>query len=1109
MRAGAIQLNLLNWEAERHPTAWWAWFAVCPRVVAYRGWERLGDFVSIKGVKRVAVAMAAVAVLTTTLVTAEFSGPEPAAALDMAETAAASATSASEPGLERAVALTGSSFNPGLIISDALFFDSNAMTLAQIQAFLVAKVGACSNSYCLANYRTSSASKAGDSWCSAISGSSSESAASIIFRVQQACGISARAILVTLQKEQGLITQRAPSAGAIRIAMGYGCPDTAACDSTYYGFFNQIYQAARQFKRYGQPGTGLTWYPLGQTTAVRYHPNSACGSKPVLIQNRATAALYYYTPYTPNSAALANLYGTGDGCSSYGNRNFWRFFNEWFGNSLAGAGDAAIAAVYNEKKGSLGAPTAPVVSCGNQLSCYQRYEHGAIYWMASAAAVALTGAYWTEFAEQNYGSGTLGFPLADPVSVDGGAGLPFQFGTIYSSPAGTFSVLKPLRNTYWANGSNAGALGWPTGDQDCAGGICSQPFQGGIVFSSGAAGAVLSDDDFVDAFERAGGVATMGMPAGAKVSITNSPHGQATGQTFTNGTIFSSGAGTFGVAGAIKSKYSALRSYLGEVGWPVDDMACASQSCSQPFQNGAIFNSTATGAKFVDSTYLDAWEEAGGAPVMGLPMIDRVVVLNARNGNGAGQTFQNGTIYSSASGTFAVVLPLRDVYFAKGGNAGSYGWPIAAQTCSSSTCSQRFQHGTLTNDNPDDNVVYRYWLESGGAYGPLGSPVRDVVSMTENGGGIGQTFTKGTVLSSAAGTFAVLLPLRTEYSAHGWPTAEQKCDAGECVQTFQGGTVFSSTTRGGRTVVGEFNTIYAAGDGALGLPLADQIDIPAGPNGAGTGQSFSNGTIYKGSPGAFAVLRPARDAYSAAGSYNGALGWPISAQACDGEDCHQEFQGGYIFSSAGGTRVVAGAYADAYRAMGGFAVLGGARSDVLAVTTSANGNGSGQIFAGGAIYSSAAGTFGMTSAVRAEYLALGSNAGSMGWPTSTRNCGADDCSQNFQGGMIFESRTIGVRSLAGSYFVEFSRAGGLTTLGEPRSQVINVVGNSNGDGSGQAFVNGTIYASAAGTFAVMKPLRDDYFAAGGNAGSYGWPTAPQTCSAGVCSQQFQGGTITR
>ena len=93
--------------------------------------------------------------------------------------------------------------------------------------------------------------------------------------------------------------------------MGQGCPDTADCDVRYYGFFNQVQGAAWQFKRYANPvGTTkvFTWYAPGKTWNVRYHPNAACGSSPVYIQNQATANLYYYTPYQPNGAALAAGY---------------------------------------------------------------------------------------------------------------------------------------------------------------------------------------------------------------------------------------------------------------------------------------------------------------------------------------------------------------------------------------------------------------------------------------------------------------------------------------------------------------------------------------------------------------------------------------------------------------------------------------------------------------------------------------------------------------------------------------------------------------------------------------------------------------------------------
>ncbi|WP_431246825.1 cell wall-binding repeat-containing protein [Leifsonia xyli] len=106
------------------------------------------------------------------------------------------------------------------------------------------------------------------------------------------------------------------------------------------GFYNQVYKAAWQFKRYGNPpGTSdfFNWLPIGQVSAIRYNPNTACGSGNVTIRNQATAALYYYTPYQPNAAALANLYGTGDACSAYGNRNFWRLYTDWFGSSTSGA----------------------------------------------------------------------------------------------------------------------------------------------------------------------------------------------------------------------------------------------------------------------------------------------------------------------------------------------------------------------------------------------------------------------------------------------------------------------------------------------------------------------------------------------------------------------------------------------------------------------------------------------------------------------------------------------------------------------------------------------------------------------------------------------------
>ena len=237
---------------------------------------------------------------------------------------------------EPAAALDGSSFDPGYIISDQNFFNKDALSEAQIQSFLEQRVPNCvgnNGEKCLKDYTATTFSRPAvdrPGHCSAYEGAANERASRIIYKAAQACGISPAVLLVTLQKEQGLVTQTAPNERQYRVAMGFGCPDTAPCDAQYYGFYNQMYKAAYQFRQYSL--TPDSWrYRIG-TVPVQYHPNAACGAPNVNIFNQATANLYIYTPYQPNAAALANLTGTGDSCSAYGNRNFWRYYNAWFGS---------------------------------------------------------------------------------------------------------------------------------------------------------------------------------------------------------------------------------------------------------------------------------------------------------------------------------------------------------------------------------------------------------------------------------------------------------------------------------------------------------------------------------------------------------------------------------------------------------------------------------------------------------------------------------------------------------------------------------------------------------------------------------------------------------
>jgi hypothetical protein len=254
----------------------------------------------------------------------------------------------------------GKMFDPGLIISDSVFFDFGTMTVADIQRFLDSKVPICNANdggpTCLRYYKQDTQAKAAETGrCTAMPAKAAQTAAQIIYDIARACGINPRVLIVLLQKEQGLVQATNPTAYMYKAATGYGCPDSkpeiCGKGSVITGLFNQLHRAAGQFQWYGDPTGSFTYLKVGKTISMRYHPDSCgskdssgnctswvnkCGNASFVLKSQATANLYYYTPYVPNAAALKNLYGSGDSCSAYGNRNFWRFYSDWFGSTIGG-----------------------------------------------------------------------------------------------------------------------------------------------------------------------------------------------------------------------------------------------------------------------------------------------------------------------------------------------------------------------------------------------------------------------------------------------------------------------------------------------------------------------------------------------------------------------------------------------------------------------------------------------------------------------------------------------------------------------------------------------------------------------------------------------------
>ncbi len=225
-------------------------------------------------------------------------------------------------------------FDAGRIIEDQQFFDVDAYTLDQISSFIAKWNAGCrtglDGTECLADYVEETPSFEPDEYCEGgFQGGPGDTAADIIWKAARGCGINPQVLLTTLQKEQGLITASGFRLNESRyaIAMGYACPDHTNCDPQYFGFATQVYYAARQFRVY-EHNPDQYMVDAERTDFIPYAPGD-CDGADVFVENQATANLYNYTPYQPNEAALAGSEGP---CSSFGNLNFYAYFNAWFGD---------------------------------------------------------------------------------------------------------------------------------------------------------------------------------------------------------------------------------------------------------------------------------------------------------------------------------------------------------------------------------------------------------------------------------------------------------------------------------------------------------------------------------------------------------------------------------------------------------------------------------------------------------------------------------------------------------------------------------------------------------------------------------------------------------
>ncbi|MHA6667339.1 LGFP repeat-containing protein [Homoserinimonas sp. A447] len=712
------------------------------------------------------------------------------------------------------MAANGADFNPNHIISDADFYNGNAMTEAEIQAFLAAKGSG------LATYRSDVTSRParpsvdipGLVYCEAFQGGTSLLASTIVFRAQKACNVSAKVLLVTMQKEQGLIL-KSSFGNEVLAAMGYGCPDTAACNETHYGLGNQLYMASLQFRFYQQRFNNFR-YQVG-SEYVAYSTDPACGGSTLNIQSWATAALYNYTPYQPNAAAIAAYPGTAP-CGSYGNRNFWFFYTDWFG-PIGFSGTIKIDEAYARWGGAAGALGAavgePASIAANGGGLVQAYENGAIAWSQSRGAFPVMGEIRAYFGSEGGIGGRFGWPATDPNSVavhGGGVVQGFAGGAITSTAEnGTHSLTGAMRTYFSTTGGLAGVLGWPSGEQTCGAGYCTQSFTGGTTYLRGSVGRYLTPAVHDSYSANGGPTGHLGFPLTDPIQFSSNGGGIV--QAFEAGAIAGPSDGAaWPLTGNLRASYNAAGGTTGALGWPVGEGSCAADGeCSQPFQAGMAYWSQTRGSAYTAGTIAKAYESLGG-PSGSLGWPTTGIIGFAANGGGQVQGFTNGALASSLAGAHVVTGDIRAYYNAIGGTAGVLGWPKASQACGDGLCSQVFQNGQVFWSATKGGAysvgeIASAYVSQGGPGSSIGWPVTGIIAFSANGGGTVQGFENAAFASSAAGTFALSGGVREFYNsvggtigALGWPTGIMSCVADLCTQTFQNGTIEHSAASGGR-----------------------------------------------------------------------------------------------------------------------------------------------------------------------------------------------------------------------------------------------------------------------------------------------------------------------
>lgn len=352
-------------------------------------------------------------------------------------------------------------FNPNNLIDDAVFTNYSTMSAAQIDSWLNSSFP----SSCIStNHGFSAPDPTGYSPSTGFSYGGAVSAGRVIYDSAQAYGINPQVLLVTLQKEQSLVSGDAGcSTLRYAAATGYGCPDggtthsysnlnpplyyingsavtsvsgTCVNSATKAGFSQQVIRAAwllmfgQQRSRgntdwavikggwdnsddpqtcYGGPMTqGYRKRCSWDANAVFYDGYITIDGSSTHMDTGATAALYWYTPHFS------------------GNQHFDSLFTSWFGSTSSIASGVTMTNISQpDTTPALGQTVTYTIALTNNLSDTINID-----------AVGIVGRLGSLTGDSR------DFDWQGPVALNAGATQQFTFtsiikdyGTIYVWPA--------------------------------------------------------------------------------------------------------------------------------------------------------------------------------------------------------------------------------------------------------------------------------------------------------------------------------------------------------------------------------------------------------------------------------------------------------------------------------------------------------------------------------------------------------------------------------------------------------------------------------------------------------------------------------------------------